>query len=86
MSIAKAKSRPVKERTASDTAKDDKVTVNTVKNASEAKLDGKKKCVVANIEFYDLNNNKLRKIGDKWSEDDEKRVSMLKSRGFITVL
>ncbi len=86
MSIAKAKSRPVKERTASDTVKDDKVTVNTAKNASEAKLDGKKKCVVANIEFYDLNNNKLRKIGDEWSEDDEKRVSMLKSRGFITVL
>ena len=85
MKIAKAKSRPVKERTASDTAKDDKV-VNTAKNASEAKLDGKKKCVVANIEFYDLNNDKLRKIGDKWSEDDEKRVSMLKSRGFITVL
>lgn len=86
MKIAKAKSRPVKERTASDTANDDKVTVNTAKNASESKLDGKKKCVVANIEFYDLNNNKLRKIGDKWSEDDEKRVSMLKSRGFITVL
>lgn len=86
MKIAKAKSRPVKERTASDTVKDDKVTVNTAKNASEAKLDGKKKCVVANIEFYDLNNNKLRKIGDEWSEDDEKRVSMLKSRGFITVL
>lgn len=86
MKIAKAKSRPVKERTASDTAKDDKVTVKTAKNASEAKLDGKRKCVVANIEFYDLSNNKLRKIGDKWSEDDEKRVSMLKSRGFITVL
>lgn len=86
MKIAKAKSRPVKERTASDTAKDDKVTVNTAKDATEAKLDGKKKCVVANIEFYDLNSNKLRKIGDKWSEDDEKRVSMLKSRGFITVL
>ena len=86
MKIAKAKSRPVKERTASDAAKDDKVTVNTAKNASEAKLDGKKKCVDANIEIYDLNNNKLRKIGDKWSEDDEKRVSMLKSRGFITVL
>lgn len=84
--MAKAKSRPVKERTAGDTAKDDKVTVNDVKNASEAKLDGKKKCVVANIEFYDLNNNKLRKIGDKWSEDNENRVSMLKSRGFITVL
>ena len=84
--MAKAKSRPVKERTASDTAKDDKVTVKTAKNASEAKLDGKKKCVVANIEFYDLNNNKLRKVADKWSEDDEKRVSTLKSRGFITVL
>lgn len=84
--MAKAKSRPVKERTASDTAKDDKVTVNTAKNASDAKIDGKKKCVVANIEFYDLKNNKLRKIGDKWSEDDENRVSMLKSRGFITVL
>lgn len=86
MSIAKAKSRTVKERSASDTAKDDKVTVNTAKNATEAKLDGKKKCVVANVEFYDLNNNKLRKIGDKWSEDNENRVSMLKSRGFITVL
>lgn len=84
--MAKAKSRPVKERTASDTAKDDKVTVNTAKNATEAKLGGKKKCVVANVEFYDLNNNKLRKIGDKWSEDNENRVSMLKSRGFITVL
>lgn len=84
--MAKAKSRPLKERTASDTAKDDKVTVNTAKNASETKLDGKKKCVVANIEFYDLNNNKLRKIGDKWSEDNENRVSMLESRGFITVL
>ena len=86
MSIAKAKSRPVKESTTSDTAKDDKVTVNTAKNAPEAKLNGKKKCVVANVEFYDLNNNKLRKIGDKWSEDNEERVSMLKSRGFITVL
>lgn len=86
MKISKAKSRPVKEHTANDTAKDDKVTVKTAKNAPEAKLDGKKKCVVANIEFYDLNNNKLRKIGDKWSEDNENRVSMLKSRGFITVL
>lgn len=86
MKIAKAKSRPVKERSASDTANDDKVAVNTVRNAPEAKLDGKKKCVIANVEFYDLNNNKLRKIGDKWSEDNEKRVSMLKSRGFITVL
>lgn len=86
MKIAKAKSRPAKERSASDTANDDKVTVKTARSASEAKLDGKKKCVVANIEFYDLNNNKLRKIGDKWNEDDEKRVSMLKSRGFITVL
>ena len=86
MKIAKEKSRPAKERTTSDTAKDDKVTANTAKNATEAKTDEKKKCVVGNIEFYDLSNNKLRKIGDKWSEDDEKRVSMLKSRGFITVL
>ena len=51
MKIAKAKSRPVKELISSDTAKDDKVTVNTAKNASEPKIDGKKKCVVANIEF-----------------------------------
>lgn len=86
MKIAKAKSRPVKERSVSDTANDDKVTANTARNASEAKLDGKKKCVVANVEFYDLNNNKLRKIGDKWNEDNGKRLSILKSRGFITVL
>ena len=84
--MAKSSKTPLKASTKGVKAKDDKTTESKAKKATQAVSSENILNVEAKVAFYDMAEQKQRKVGDKWSEKDNARIQHLLNLGFIAAI